>query len=87
MLFYCNEMLKQTCPISIPEHLVRKFVLEKVEEKIAVMLASTPLKPEIQTLFSEDNLSSKDQERLLKGMVLLMMKIYRQWLSHLSILL
>ena len=70
MLFYCNEMLKQTCPISIPEHLVRKFVLEKVEEKIAVMLASTPLKPEIQTLFSEDKLSSKDQERLLKGMVL-----------------
>ena len=65
-----KETLKYTCPISIPEDVVRKFVLEKVEEQIDTMLASTTLKPEIQTLLSDNNLSSKDQERLLKGVVL-----------------
>ena len=39
-----NEMLKHTCPFSIPENVVRNFVLEKVEEQIETMLSSTALK-------------------------------------------
>ena len=42
-----KETLKHTCPIAIPEYVVRKFVLEKVEEQIDTMLSSTALKPEI----------------------------------------
>ena len=65
-----DDILKQTCPILIPEYVVRKFVLEKVEEQIATMLASTVLKPEIQALFSDNSLSFKEQAKLLKGMML-----------------
>ena len=32
------------------------------------MLSSTTLKPEVQTLLSDNNISSEDQERLLKGL-------------------
>ena len=65
-----NETLKHTCPIPISENIVRNFVLEKVEEQIETMLSSSALKPEIQVLFSDNNMSLKDQERLLKGMIL-----------------
>lgn len=65
-----NETLKHTCPIPLPEYVVRKFVLDKVEEQIATMLASSALKPEIQKLLTDNNMSLKQQERLLKGMIL-----------------
>lgn len=65
-----NETLKHTCPIPIPEYVVRNFVLEKVEEQIAAMLSSTALKPEIQALLSDNSLPLKKQEKLLKGMIL-----------------
>ena len=65
-----NETLKHTCPIPIPEYVVRNFVLEKVEEEISTMLESSTLKPEIEKLLSDNNISFKEQEKLLKGMVL-----------------
>lgn len=63
-----NETLKPTSPIPIPEYIVRNFVLEQVEEQIATMLSSTSLKSEIKTLLSDNNMSLKEQKRLLKGM-------------------
>lgn len=43
-------------------------MLTKTEELIDNMLASTALKPEISSLLSDNNLSFKQQKRLLTGM-------------------
>ena len=65
----CNENLKYTCSIQIPECVVRDFVLSKVEEQIYTMLSSTTLKPVIYDLLSDDSLTFKKQEKLLNGMI------------------
>lgn len=62
-----SEQLRLQCPIDIPEELIRNFVQDQVDENINKMLSSSPLKPEIHQLLSDNSLSSKDQEKLLKG--------------------
>lgn len=64
------EQVKLQCPIDIPEDFIRRFVLNQVDENINNMLLSTSLKPEIHQLLSDDSLSLKEQENILKGMVL-----------------
>lgn len=64
------EKVKTQCPIDIPEKVIRGYVMSQVDENIKNMLLSTSLKPEIHRLLSDDDLSSKDQEKLLKGIVL-----------------
>lgn len=65
-----SEQVKAQCPIDIPEEFVRNFVLNQVDENLNNMLSSSLLKPEIHQLLSNNSLLSKEQERLLKGMVL-----------------
>ena len=65
-----SEQVKSQCPIDIPEDFIRGYVLNKVDENINNMLSSASLKPEIHQLLSVDSLSLKDQEKLLKGLIL-----------------
>ena len=65
-----HEQVKAQCPIDVPECLIRDFVLNQVGEHINSMLLSASLKPEVHQLLSDDSLSHKEQEKLLKGMVL-----------------
>lgn len=65
-----NWMLKHKCPIDIPEYYVRQFVLKQVDDKNAQLLSSTKPKPEIHKLLTDDTLSYKDQNELLKGLTL-----------------
>lgn len=64
-----SELVKTQCPIDIPEKNIRIFVLNQVDEHINKMMLSTSQKPEIHHLLSDNSLSSKDQEKLLKGMI------------------
>lgn len=68
MFVLYKDILKHNCPLSIPDDFIRNFVLTKTEELIDNMLASTALKPEISSLLSDNNLSFKQQKRLLTGM-------------------
>lgn len=63
-------MLKHKCPIEIPEHYVRQFVLKQVDELSEQMLSSNSQKPEIHKLLTDVNLSYKEQNDLLKGLTL-----------------
>lgn len=63
-------MLKHKCPIEIPEHYVRQFVLKQVDDLNEQMLSSNSQKPEIHKLLTDVNLSYKEQNDLLKGLTL-----------------
>lgn len=65
-----SERLKAQCPIDIPKDFICNFVLSQVDANINNMLLSAPLKPEIHQLLLDNSLSAKEQERLLKGVVL-----------------
>lgn len=71
-LWYNNFswMLKHKCPIEIPEHYVRQFVLKQVDELCEQLLLFTNQKPEIHKLLTDETLSYKDQNKLLKGLIL-----------------
>lgn len=62
--------LKHKCPIDIPEHYVRQYVLKQVDELCEELLLSTSQKPEIHKLLTDDSLSYKEQNKLLKGLTL-----------------
>lgn len=65
-----SEQVRLQCPIDMPEEFIRNFALDQVDEHINNMLASSPLKSEIHQLLLDNNLSSKEQEKLLMGMTL-----------------
>jgi hypothetical protein len=65
-----QDVLKVKCPISIPDDLVRQFVLQKTDEMIAQMLSNSAPHPAIHQLITDDTLSHKKQERLLKDVIL-----------------
>ena len=63
-------MLSVKCPVKIPDEYVRQFVLDRTDELIAETLAKSKLKPELHQLLIDDNLSYKQQNKLLKGLTL-----------------
>ena len=65
-----QDVLKVKCPISIPDDLVRQFILQKTDEMIAQMLSNSASHPAIHQLITDDTLSHKEQERLLKDVIL-----------------
>lgn len=70
MLHLFQDVLKIKCPISIPDDLVRQFVLQKTDEMITQMLPNSAPHPAIHQLLTDDTLSHKEQERLLKDVIL-----------------
>jgi len=65
-----QDVLKLKCPISIPDDFVRQFVLQKTDEWIAQMLSKSEPHPAIHQLLTDETLSHKEQERLLKDVIL-----------------
>lgn len=65
-----QDVLRVKCPISIPDDLVRKFVLQKTDEMIAQELSKSIPHPAIHKLLTDDSLSHKEQKRLLKSVTL-----------------
>lgn len=63
-----QDILKVKCPI--PDDLVWQFVLQKTDEMIAQMFSNSAPHPAIHQLLTDDTLSHKDQERLLKDVIL-----------------
>lgn len=66
-----QDVLRVKCPISISDDMVRKFMLQQTDETIAEMLANSSPNPAIHQLLIDNTLSQKEQNRLLKGVVLL----------------
>lgn len=64
------DILKMKSQESISEELVRKFSLEQTDKTLANMLANSKPNPTIHQLLSDNNLSNKDQIRILKGLTL-----------------
>lgn len=65
-----SEILKVKCPIPVPMKAIRLFVLSETDKMIAEMLRKTNGKPEIHKLFTDDSLSYKEQNQLLKNLEL-----------------
>lgn len=65
-----QDRLQATCPIPISDKLVMQSALQKTDEIIGQMLANSSPHPDIHKLFTDESLSYKDQERLLRGTTL-----------------
>ena len=65
-----EDILKIKCPIVIPEHYIKKFILEEVDKMISDKLNGSAPKDEIQRLFADNSLSYKEQNKLLKDVKL-----------------
>lgn len=63
-------MLSVKCPVPIPDQYVRQYVLDRTDELIAETLAKSEPKPELHQLLTDDSLSYKQQNKLLKGLIL-----------------
>ena len=76
-LLYAEVMFKNfawvlsvKCPTHIPEQYVRKYVLGRTDELIAKALLRSQPNPKIHQLLSDDSLSKRQQEMLLKDVTL-----------------
>jgi hypothetical protein len=65
-----QDVLKVKCPVRIPDDMVRKFVLKQTDDMIARKLAVSQPHPAIHQLFTNDSLSHKEQNKLLKDVTL-----------------
>lgn len=65
-----QDILKVKCPIQIPDDLVRKFVLKQTDDMIADKLANSKPHPAIHQLLTNESLSHKEQNKLLKDVTL-----------------
>lgn len=65
-----NWAQEQKCAIDVPEYYVKQFVLKQVDDLCAQLLSSTKQRPEIHRLLTDDSLSYKEQNELLKGLTL-----------------
>ena len=65
-----QDVLKVKCPLPISDDLVREFVLKKTDELIEQMLSNSKPHPAIHQLLMDDTLSNKEQEKLLKDVIL-----------------
>lgn len=74
-----QDVLKVKCPISIPDDLVRKFVLRQTDDMIAVKLADSAPNPAIHQLLMDEKLTNKNRNKLLKNLTLTPLDIL--WLN------
>lgn len=65
-----QDELKVKCPISIPDDLVRKYVLKQTDDMISEMLSNSVPNSAIHQLMTDETLSNKDRNKLLKGVML-----------------
>lgn len=65
-----SDILKVKCPIAIPESIIRKFMLEETDKMIAEQFGKTTANPQLHTLLTDNTLSYKDQNKLLKDLTL-----------------
>ena len=65
-----EDILKIKCPIVIPEHYIKKIILEETDKMIADKLKGSAPKYAIHQLFKNDTLSYKQQNKLLKNITL-----------------
>ena len=65
-----QDILRVKCPIQIPDDLVRKFVLKQTDDMIADKLANSKPHPAIHQLLTNESLSHKEQNKLLKDVTL-----------------
>lgn len=75
-----QDVLKAKCPIAIPDGIVRQFVLQKTDEMIRQELYKSTPNPAIHKLLTDDTLSHKEQEKLLKDLTLTPIDIL--WLNR-----
>lgn len=57
-------------PLSIHDDLVRKFALQETDEMISQILSKSEPLPAIQRLLTDESISYKKQQKLLKGLTL-----------------
>ncbi len=65
---YLSSILKCKCPIEIPEQYMRRFAVKQVDKQLNILFSSTDQKPEIHQLLTNDDLSYKEQKKLLHGL-------------------
>lgn len=65
-----QDVLKVNGTFPISDEYVRQFVLEKTDDMIAEQFASSSPHPAIHQLITDNNLSHKEQIKLLKGVTL-----------------
>ena len=65
-----QDVLKVKCPIPVPDDMVRQFVLQQTDEMIAGKLAKSTPNPSIHQILTEETLSYKEQNKILKDVTL-----------------
>ena len=65
-----QDRLKVKCPISIPDDMVRQFVLQQTDEMIVEKLAKSTPNPAIHQILIEEALSYKEQNKILKDVTM-----------------
>lgn len=65
-----GDVLKVKSPMPIPDNLVRDFVLQETDKMIEEQLKTSSANPNIHELLTNDTLSYKQQNKLLKGVEL-----------------
>ena len=71
--------MKVKCPVRIPDEYVREYVLKQTDKMIAEKLTNSTPNPAIHQLITDDKLSNKDQNKLLKNVTLTPIDI--MWLN------
>ena len=62
-----TNVLKVKCPITIPKEWIRKFVHAEIDKELTNLLNNSVLKPEIHQLLTDDTISYKQQNALLRN--------------------
>ena len=65
-----EDSLKVKCPIKIPKKIINTFVLNRVDEQLSNILSNTTRNDNLLRLLSDNKLSYKEQNALLKNQVL-----------------
>lgn len=65
-----QDVLKVKCPIPIPDDMVRRFVLEQLDESISEVMKKTMPNPAIHQLFANSEISYREQTKLLRDVAL-----------------
>ena len=65
-----QDILKIKCPIPIPDNIVRDFVLQQIDDLILEKLSKSKPNSAIHQLITNETMSYKEQNKMLKDIVL-----------------
>lgn len=65
-----QDIHKVKCPISIPDEIVRNFVLKQTDDMIVEKLTNSAPHPVLHQLIMDEKLSNKDRNKLMKNITL-----------------